>query len=789
MTDVAPAPSQIAVRAPDGSVGHVGAADVDQALRAGAELVSPEELQHEQLQAEYGGMGGQVASFGMGAASGLTFGGSDALIAGMGGQEALKNYSEANPNARTAGEVGGIGASLLIPVAGEAGLAARGVRAATAAPRLVAGAGRLAERGVAGLLEREGAGLLERAAVKGLSGAAGGAVEGAAYGAAHEISDASINDHELTAEKLLAAAKHGALWGGGAGAALGTGGEVMGSAFLGLGNAVSKKVGEGSSLAEVLDRKSGEIAFRSAGGGKAVSKAADKFGEGYAQVGKIWRDDAPSLVGKRSFADMTREDLREAAGVGMKREGASLGDDLARMTKHAEAAGTLPSAMSVVSDIEQVAAQVAKRAGTEPAVAKLEAFAASVKRITGLTDDAGTLLPNAGMKQLTYEELRNFRVDADNMWRGASKDPSLTGATKFFGDVRDGLEKRVLNGAEQAGVKSSYEAAKNKYQAFSLLNRATEGGVAAEGSNRFFSLTDNLATHAGAVAGGVVGGPLGTALGASVGGMLSRTVRTRGDFLAADLLHRIGRMGTIENMATSVDNRIAEGVKGFLQGIKSEARAESTKVRPHHETLLQSQQIADGAKNPGLVQARLQNFVGNLGDVAPNVTAAIATKVAGSYGYLGDKMPKMRGDPNSLTPQFVKVRAPESEIQRAGKYMQGVQDPLSALDEMMEGRLSREMVQALRATSPRLFEQIQTAFVEELPNIQKQLSFEQECQVSTLLGVPANQFMVPDFIATMQKSKEGDAPPPEQAPQQQKGGGRRPIKLDSASMDPNPTRT
>lgn len=776
-------PQGVPIRDSDGEIRVYPGKDVQQAIAAGGEVATTEEVHHEKLQAEYGGVGGQLASFGAGAASGLSFGGSDALIAGMGGREALKNYSEANPNARTAGEVGGIGASLLIPGLGEAegaSLLARGAKAATALPRLVSGAGRVAERGIAGILEREGAGLAERAAVKGLSSAAGGAVEGAAYGAAHEISDAAMEDHELTAEKLLAGAKHGALWGAGAGGLMGASGELLSGASEGLAGAMARHVGgEGKSISEALDNQSGELAFRAAGGGKAVAKAADKFGEGYAAVGKVWRDDAPSLVGKGAFSELTREDLRQAAGKGMTREGKALGEDLGRMTAAGQKAGTLPTAMGVVADIEDVARKIGMRAGAEPAVAKLEAFAASIKRITGIADESGALLPQAGTKQLTYEELRNFRVDADNMWRGASKDPTLTGSTKFFGDVRDSLEQRVLAGAEEAGVKTSYLAAKNKYQAFSLLNRATEGGVAAEGSNRFFSLTDNLATHAGAVVGGTIGGPLGAAIGAGLGGVASRAVRTRGDFVAADLLQRVSQMGNIERVSAKVDNQITEGVRAFLTGTKSATRAAAERTtRPaQHEALAQSQRVLETVGNPALIERKTHAFVGNVGTVAPNVTAAIASKVANSYTYLGTKMPKLPTDPTSLTPQFTRPRASDTELARAAKVLEGRMDPLSILDDMKHGELSREKVDTLRATSPRLFQQIREEIVKQAPELKQELSYAQKIQLEILMDVATDGSLTRPFIAAMQATKQATPDKPQTAAP--KGGGRRPIKMDT----------
>jgi hypothetical protein len=156
----------------------------------------------------YGGVGGTIAATGLGALRGASFGSSDALISGLGMQDDLQGFQEANPLASTIGEVGGaIAASFAAPESllarSPAGLAAR------------------AGSKIAALGEEGGA--LARAAYS----TAGAAVEGAAQGAGAYVSDVALGNRELSADGFMGAMGKGALWGGVAGGSLSIAGEGL----------------------------------------------------------------------------------------------------------------------------------------------------------------------------------------------------------------------------------------------------------------------------------------------------------------------------------------------------------------------------------------------------------------------------------------------------------------------------------------------------------------------------------------------------------------------------------
>lgn len=224
---------RIPVALPTGEVGTVLAQDLAGTLADGGRVASGQELRHAEQQSKYGGAGGALGAALAGAARGLTIGLSDPVLTSIGGEdtrERLQAYQDIHPYASTGGELAGIAASMALPGIGEAsaarGLAgtARAAEGLGALGRGVTAAGNLAERGAAALVG-EGGSLGARLARAAATTGARGAAEGALFGAGQQVSEASLGDHELTAEKLFAGMGQGALFGGLTGGALGAGGK------------------------------------------------------------------------------------------------------------------------------------------------------------------------------------------------------------------------------------------------------------------------------------------------------------------------------------------------------------------------------------------------------------------------------------------------------------------------------------------------------------------------------------------------------------------------------------
>jgi len=348
---------------PNGELVTVSAED---ATRPGYTVLSPEQVKSEHARKRYGQSVGDVALAGAaGAARGLTLGASDAIIAGVGGDDtrrALQGLREANPIASGVGEVAGAvapvllsggasagasGASLAKGVASlgakVAGGAATAIRTAGAAPRAAAALGGVVERGVARGLEKlgyEGASVLSRAGAGALKTAAAGATEGAIYGGAQAANDAVLNGDKITAEKIVAGMGHGALFGAGVGGALGAAGPLVTG---GLSKLKPSKEG--------LEKLAQEQALKSVArgtdirriAGKAVGDAAEARLAATADDLLNYSFKSGPLKGERVFLPGRNVDeLLERISVAKEELGATIGGVKKELSERMAAAGVGP---------------------------------------------------------------------------------------------------------------------------------------------------------------------------------------------------------------------------------------------------------------------------------------------------------------------------------------------------------------------------------------------------------------------------------------------------------------
>ncbi len=803
------AAARVPVRAPDGTLGSVAASDAH-ALPDGAELLSPEDVRKIEQEEKYGGTAGEVAAGAIGAAQGATFDfGVPAAIGAaklFGGKEAadrlregVAGYKGVNPNAYTAGEIGGLVAPAL--VSGGAGAVGRGARALGAIPRGAAALGGFAER-VAGKAVGEGAeSLLARTAQRGIASAAGGGVETAIYGAGHEYSEEVLGNEQANAEKIVSAMGRDFLLGAGVGGALGAGGELVKSGLLNAAGVALGRRGE-ETIAQALERASGEHAFKSAGGTKSMTANADKFAGGSDAVGKIWRDEVPELLGKKSFGELSRADLAEAAPLLKRKAGQQLDASLDGLDELAAKHGGQPHAGELLADVERKIVQPLRESAAGAAGERaVSNFIDRQKRILGLVDDAGAAVEGAEHKLMSFRQLRDFRKAADELWAGNKINP-----TEFspFKDVRDLLEEHLVSSgekvAERAGskFKGEYEAGKKLWQAGKILEKATGSGLAAQGTNRFLSLTDNIVGTGMAHLGGVIGsafGPLGAAAGATVAGatgaVFNKIARQRFDFFASDLAAKAAQYGAIKRVATSVDQELESGVRGFLRpraaATGAVVRADDALSRRPHETRARafertSAEITALSSNLPMLQERIAKHVDPIAKHAPKTSAAVAATIAGDITFLASKLPAGRSDPMRIQQQLQKPRPPSDiDVDKFEGFMRAFKNPSSVLGEMKRGRVSREGVEFLKVRRPEIYQQVQRKIYEQLLDPKApELTYQQEIQLSILFGQSKNATLEPSFIRDMQGTftAGGGEVAHGSAPQgASPGGPKRPLNL------------
>lgn len=215
---------------------ELGALLEDQRFRVSTEA-DRASFREEALEREFGDA--PLAAGALGAARGVTLGGSDLVADVLGLSDAARQFQERNVGASIGGEI--LGSLVGIPALAEraatrgAGLLLRGLsRPAGLALR----AGTVGERGAASLLGRASVETLSGRVLSAAERAAvGGTAEGGVLGLGQIVSESALGDEELTAEQVVATVGMNALLGGAGAGIFGGAGALVTEGVSGIGRA------------------------------------------------------------------------------------------------------------------------------------------------------------------------------------------------------------------------------------------------------------------------------------------------------------------------------------------------------------------------------------------------------------------------------------------------------------------------------------------------------------------------------------------------------------------------
>jgi hypothetical protein len=618
--------ARIPVAGDDGQIGSIDANQAQQAFGqdTGISAVSEETLRNAALQSQYGGAGGAAATFGINAGDALALGFGKGLAVNaadaFGGQEAadktrqtIQGYDEANKKSAFAGQVVGTAAPLL--AGGLPGLAGRGVRAVGSGVRAVDSVAALAEAGTRALVGEGAGNFAARAAQKGLAMGARGAVEGSIAGLGGAYSESVLQNEDLTAERLMAGAAHGAILGGAIGGTIGAGESLATTAATKFMDAVVPRIRD--SLTDFAESR----AFKAAGGSKTWVNKAMKRAGGAEEISKdlLARGHITSGSTVESIADSVTKDAEE--------NGAKLGAMMKDLDAKATAAGVekvdggkiirraydeVIEPMRANPAMRDVAEQLENRLkpyiddfGGAPSKEAAEAgglFGGRKAAMKG-EGDVGALLergkltaPDAGAFSAAPAETGAKGVGFQQLWdirRGL--DQRINWETKAQSPLADGLKdfRRILEGelvdgadhtARTLGISDTWakewKETKRLYSSLAFARDMTQDAIAGKEGNRFFSLTDNLAGGFGAVASG--GGLSLLHPGAAAAGVLTaaahKIMRERGSSVLATAADKFSRWGSVAAEAHAVDQKVGAAVEKFLEAGKVTSRVTEAKV-------------------------------------------------------------------------------------------------------------------------------------------------------------------------------------------------------------------
>lgn len=495
-----------------GKMYSVPAEKVGVVLDAGGRFATPDESHAATAEEDYANHPAEAALYG--GARGLTLGLSDKAAAAVGSEvgaaERLAGIKEHNAGVSTATELGGMALPALIPGLGGATIAGR-----------VAEAGMAADAAVAAKL---GGGVLAKAAGR----VVGGAIEGGAFGGGMALSEAALENQDLSAEALLSSVGQGAVFGA-------AGSLAAGSALDAGAWALKGAYGSGKSTLGKMFARNAEAET-----GAAISEGVgDVIADAYAKTAEVTTGAAKDTV--RKFTNMGPEgkaarDLLENAsevrqqaireGVDVLDSAKDFADDVAegtfgnvradhlrQMAKDYDAVAAHTAATEDIRFIQSQAEEMAAAKevwGMKAAVNDTLADAAAVRsRIDAIVRKGGPDATGDIANEMNWFKQRVGRrvIKGPNINHLGSTDSSANarfaqwydGGTEF-GGLKNHLEREDLYGPAAAMMKevnakaSAYIQASGLYKNLLLTEVGKEGFVTkfAHDSKKLASFLDGL---------------------------------------------------------------------------------------------------------------------------------------------------------------------------------------------------------------------------------------------------------------------------------------------------------
>lgn len=733
-----------------------------------------QEFARERHLAENESAGDQAIAAAEGAARGVSLGTSDAALGELLGDDysdRARWRQEANPFASGASEViGAVGGAI---ASGGTGAVARGGIRGLAALSPAA----LAARGAMGAGRLAGRGPLRRLAAEGL-------VEGTLGGAGHVVSEAALTNTELTAEKLLAGAGQGALWGGGAGLGLGSLASVarrssgIADALGDLAEGASVPGFGSGSMREGAEELAGESFLKAIGMTKGHARALEKRGlreqlENAVRTAKL--DDGTQIVAKFDSIEASAKKVLQHVDESSQK--------LAQFRKQVfakiDGAGTgkridlIPSAESLVAKLEesvivplQQSDDIGKRAWGKRASAELKSLREAA--------DSG--------EAWTLDRMTQLRKSWGD--RAFTKLPQkLPEHSEPLREMVRVLEAEIEVATEKAslelgsGVAGQYKQLKTTTSNALKMKDLADDALAAGAGNRAVSLTDSIAGAAGLATGNPLLG-IGTALG-------HKALRERGRSTVARIAERAaGMTDDIDKRITThikrAETKAAEKVKREAPQKAVRSKQEKSKRRPivpasvavfgdtKSERRVAYQKTVDEVRkmagNPMFATAQLEKMTREISEESPQVATAVHVTAMRGARYLANAVPSDGTATNSLTPQLEKEFVSEADMAAFAEKVRTVRDPTTVLDSFENGTLTHGQVETIKAVNPQMYQEMRTIAQTALLEAKVKPRYQERLQISLLLDIDGDPSLTPAFLSALQQAPVANTQQPPPAP-------------------------
>ena len=673
------------------------------------------ELRAEQ---EYGNS--PLEAFAGETAASATLGLSDAVLVDAGvDPERLREVRERSPVAAGLGTAAGIVAPAIATMG-----TSTAAQAAALPARALGTVGTIAEKATAAAAKK----YLPATGAKLASTVAKNAAEGALVGAGELVSDVALENKDLSAESAMATIGTGALFGGGFGVALGTASAAapkVTSAFKGLKQGVKniKQQAVDPLLDPVeasLETVTGTAAHR--------QKVREVLGKRVDELPDYLKTDLEIGYTSTSgaLARKNREVLKET-GIRIGEVSQSL-DDLARL--NGSPVGREEVYGALVTRLDDIEGKLGPAKHASNAERKLiQRYRRDLVNLAKSEDDFSFRELDALRKQYAGKKfkgggaLESFEANMANSLRGEIREISDAIAAKveptLGGELKQLNRKYHLGSTIDKPLRAAAERAPDLSTPFALA--ATTVGRMGRNTVVINDLASKAAQVQAAIAKGVDAS------------MVPRPSKRTTDMASNAVLVQSG---------LAFDQKKQKAPKTKLEAFKN--------VQANLTDLINDEEKA---------VEMLARKTARVANADPETGMVLQQRLTNAIQFLNSKMPKSAVLPGA----FVRPYQPSSlELAKFERYLQIAETPLTVLDEVKHGTLTREHVEALQALYPEIYKQIQQRVMTNINSGQWNLSYERKLQLGILLGVPADSSLQPESVlqlqATFAPQEEGPQP-------------------------------
>jgi hypothetical protein len=305
----------------------------------------------------------------------------------------------------------------------------------------------------------------------------------------------------------------------------------------------------------------------------------------------------------------------------------------------------------------------------------------------------------------------------------------------------------------------------------------------------------------------VAGGPVGAAIGAGLGALnqpgrsirqlatlerISKGFGGRIESSVKAMLSEVGRRASSAGQAVTrgaiaterAGQRLAApvSVSSAMASDRAHERDDRSVIRDFKGRV---QRLSEFVDNPEVSAKTLATNLAGFHDVAPNVAQAMSAKAMAAAMFLRDKAPTPPLSISaSMTPKTWKPTLPD--IAKWNRYVNAVENPMSIVDSLRRGTLTREQVETARAVYPKLADDISATITKQLAQLKGELPAKQRQQLAVWFGAPVDATTSPAFGASVQAMHASEQAA---AGMGQAAQGPRPRKTKTKIPDMNTTKS